>query len=279
MSGWMHIIFDSSSRLEREEYYFKYKEREFKLLHNTEEGWYALMTMLDDPNSQRNEVYKITVEYLSALSWQNRTSITIESLLWGRDGVTLRKEGIRIHGIRQKSKEYRSINDSISVVPQVESEIQQTALALFSEAYSNPSPYFKFLFYWHVIDTGERKMRRKFANNWIDEAMKNRRITTSRGYLSILQKRPEELGEYFYLSCRHAVAHIFRPGARQLQIDNWDDRRRFHISANIMEKFARFYIETELGLKKKMHLIKGNTDDFPFYASEQELQGKTYELA
>ena len=46
-----------------------------------------------------------------------------------------------------------------------------------------------------------------------------------------------------------------------------------------MAEFARVYIGTELGLRKKMYLIKEKTGSFPLYAAEEDLPGTTYELA
>jgi len=193
----------------------------------------------------------------------------------GRRNITLRKAQCSMFHPREIQQS--SVGHDIRTIPMVENEKQRKAIALFRQAFSNPNPYFQFLFYWHVVGIGKKK-----PSDWIDETHKKKEIGGLSDYLTRLHlvgNRP--LGKYLHEDCRNAIAHINRShGRRELRIDDLDDLERFWISTYVVKEFARFYIKNELGLNKKAYLVRRKGRGFPTYVGEDELREKLdYKLA
>lgn len=273
----MHIAFDNSNRLDRNVYYFKYKGIKFKLIQNSQKYKDVLLTILPEPNDQEEKIFKIASEYLSALSWQNGAMVVITySGGAGRREITLRKAKCSMFDFREIPRGYRSGKDySILVIPKTENDRQRKALALFRQAFSNLNPYFSFLFYWHVLAVGGSK-----PSKWIDASFEKKKVHVGKEDLTRLHVGKRTLGEYLYEDCRNAIAHIERrPGRKELKIDDLKDLERIHISTSIIEEFARSYIKNELGLNKKVYLVRRNGGGFLVYVAEDGLWRKAYKIA
>jgi len=276
----MHIAFDNINRLDRNVYYFKYKGIRFKLIQNSQKYQDVLLTILPEPSDQEEKIYKIASEYLSGLSWQNRAMVIIRySGGAGRTGITLRKAKCTMFDFREIPRGYYSGRGySILVIPKIENDRQRKGLALFRQAFSNLNPYFSLLFYWHVLQVGGRKPPE--VCKWIDRSIKRKEVHVQKEDLTRLHLGKRTLGKYLHDDCRNAIAHIERyPGKKELEIDDLKDLERIHISTRIIEEFARFYIENELGLNKKLYLVRRKGRGFPVYVTEDELWRKAYKTA
>lgn len=276
----MHIAFDNSNRLDRYVYYFKYKGIKFKLIQNIQKYKDVLLTILSESNGQEGKIYKIACEYLSALSWQNGAMVIITcSGGASRREITLRKAKCSMFDFREIPRGYHSGRDySILMIPKIENDRQGKALALFRYAFANLNPYFSFLFYWHIVGVGEKK-----PSEWIDDHFSKGKLHIPKQDLSRLPVGNLSVGNYMYDDCRNAIAHITRlAGRKRLEVDDLDDQERFYISARVMEGIARFYIKHELGLDRRLYLVRKvrkSSRGFPQYLAEDDLRKGSYVVA
>lgn len=277
----VHIPFDNSKQLDRNIYYFEYKGIEFKLIQHSQKYQDVLLTILPEPNDRVGKIYKVACEYLSALSWQNRAMVIITPAGGAeRKEITLRNAKCTMFSFREVSSGYYSgIGYGIEVIPKIENDRQRKALALFRQAFSDSNPYFSFLFYWHVLGVGKGELPGKKPSEWIDASFKKKKVHVAKEGLTRLGLRKKTLGEYLYDDCRNAIAHIERPGKKELEIDDLDDLERIYISAGVIEDFARYYIKSELGLTGKLCLAKKTGSGFPVYLAESQLWEKGYKIA
>jgi len=275
----MHIPFDNSGRLDRNVYYFKYKDIKFKLIQNSQKYQDVLLTILSNPN-QEESVHKVASGYLSALSWQNRARVICgySGGIGTRDS-SLRKAKCGMFDLRRIPRGYDVKGYNILIIPKIENDRQRKALALFRQAFSNLNPYFSFLFYWHVLGVGGREPPE--VCKWIDGSFKRKEVHVPKGDLTRLGLGKRRLGEYLKEDCRNAIAHIERrpAGRKELEIDDLKDVERIHISTSMIEELARFYIKNGLGLNKKLYLVRRNGRGFPVYVAEGELERKAYKIA
>jgi hypothetical protein len=199
----------------------------------------------------------------------------------GRKEITLRKAKCSMRGcFNEIPRNCYSTGHDILVIPEIENDKQRKALALFRHAFSdhNPDPYFSFLFYWHVLTVGKRKPCESIR--WIDASFSKRKVHVPKEDLARLPLGNRTLGNYLYQDCRNAIAHIERPtGRKELEVDDLKDSQRISISTRIIEEFARYYIKDELGLNKKLHLVRRVKGGFPTYVAEDQLRKKAYKIA
>lgn len=283
MAFLMHISFDSSAVLSRNVYYFEYKAIRFKLIQSTSRRWCnVLLTILpDDHPASRNQVYMAASEFLSALAWENRSRIT----MWDSRGRGVRKDS-RLRQAKRFVFEPprlaipytgRAVGDDICVLPKVETDQQRTALVMFRVARSSNNSYLSFLFFWQVMETSDTAVL-----EWVNRAYgKHRDKLGITDYdLKRLPLEGRDLGDYLQDDCRHAIAHIKRwPGKMSLKLDTAVDNERIAVSSNIVERFAAFYIRTELGLRKRQYLIRKGGKGFPAYVDRDYLSTKSCTMA
>jgi len=280
----MHIPFDNSNRLDRNIYYFEYKRIEFKLVQHNQKYQDVLLTILPESNDRVGKIYKVACEYLSALSWQNSAMVIItpEGGV-ERKETTLRKAKCTMFDFRKVPWGcYSGRGYSIIVIPKIGNDRQRKALALFRQAFSNLNPYFSFLFYWHVLGVGKRKLppKKPSASEWIDASFNKRKVHVAKEHLTRLHLGKQTLGKCLYDDYRNAIAHIERaPGKKELEIDDLDDLERTYISTRVIEDFAKYYIKSELGLTEKLYLAKKTRSGFPVYLAESQLWEKGYKIA
>ena len=279
----MHIPFDNSNRLDRNIYYFEYKRIEFKLIQNSQKYQDTLLTILPESNDQVGKVYKVACEYLSALSWQNSAKIMITQEGGAeRKEITLRKAKCSMFAFRKVPWGYYSGRGySILIIPKIGNDRQRKALALFREAFSNLNPYFSFLFYWHVLGVGKRKLPPEdpSVSEWIDASFNKGKVHVAKEDLTRLHLGKQTLGKCLYEDYRNAIAHVDRPGRKELEIDDLDDLERTYISTRVVEGFAKYYVKSELGLTEKLYLVKRTRRGFPIYLAENELREGGYKIA
>ncbi len=257
----MNIGFDNSARLCRNTYYFEYKGTCFKLIQNNTKKWCdVLLTIVPDYKKAINDAYVVASEFLSALSWENDSRVRLRHLGGhaGQHNFQLKKAKCTCFDFPEIPFYPYKIGFDICMIPEIETKEQKTALILFREALSANNKYLSFLFYWQVLEIGRTS---KKAINWVNNVYKKEeyynRLLVSKETVNHLLLSEKNLGEYLYDDCRNAIAHIERkPGRVKLKLDTFEDDRRIAISMDVVKKFARFYIEEELKLNKKLNLVR-----------------------
>jgi hypothetical protein len=279
----MHISFDNSGLLGRNVYYFEYRGIRFKLIQSTSLRWCSvLLTILpEDTATSRNQAYMAASEFLSALAWQNHSTVA----MWDSRGLGVPKH-LRLRqakrfvfdlpriAIRHKG---RVVGLDICTLPKVETDEQRTALVLFREARSSNNCYLSFLFFWQVMETAGANIV-----EWVNSAYEKHRdaLTITDYELKRLPLKGGKLGNYLEDDCRHAIAHIRRYSWKtSLKLDTAVDNERIAVSSNIVERFAAFYIREELGLRKRQYLIRKGGKGFPVFVDEEYLSTHSCTIA
>jgi len=275
MAYLMHIGFDNSSRLCRNVYYFEYKGVKFKLIQNNIRKWCdTLLTIIPGRNNEevKQKAYIIASEFLSALSWENNSRVTIHPPGGAgvRENCQLKQAKSSIFDLpRIPTGGCLNVGHDICRIPEIETEEQKDALILFREAYSSNNNYLSFFFFWQILEIGKND-----PIGWINKAYRKSRnkIRLSNEQINRLPFAGKSLGDYFYDDCRNAIAHICkrRAGKVRLKLDTPADNTRMAYSTWAIEKFARFYIADKLHLKKHMYLVRKYGTPFPVFVSEEE---------
>lgn len=276
----MHIAFDNSLRLKNKIYYFEYKSVHFKLIQNNPRKWSdVLLTIVSiDDKKEKQKAYSTAGEFLSALSWKNSSSIAF-MIAGGRgipDNYTLQQSKCSSFVFPQIPFEGNVTGHNLSMIPDIENELQRKALILFREARSSNKVWLSFLFYWQIMEIGGGN-----PIQWVNNTYyKKRKIYINQEDLRQLSLGSRKIGEYFQDDCRHAIAHIRRhKGKTSLLFDVGDDNLRMIVSTRIVKKFAEHYISDVLGMKNKLYLVRNRRTDYPTYVKTEELRSKRYVLA
>lgn len=276
----MHICFDNSSILDRNVYYFEYKGMRFKLIQNNSPKWSdVLVTILPHiDNKNEAQAYNVASEYLSALSWQNKSIVKMWycGLRGVPDHFRLKNARCNFFYPHLTSLEGCYIGGfGITFIPEIENEEQKNALILFREANSVNNYFLSFHFYWQIIEKGGPK-----AITWINKTYKKKYddILYHQEAINHLPLKGKSLGYYFHEDCRNAIAHLIRDSKdkTRISLDDFEDNQRIALSTKIIKEFARFYIKEELKLNKRMHLVRKWGKGFPLYVREEELYKRPF---
>ena len=147
---------------------------------------------------------------------------------------------------------------------------------MFREARSANNDYLAFIFFTNI------RIKYKDPIGWIDKVHRKYRnkIYIPNEEIQRLPLREKTLGWYLKDS-RNAIAHLFsrNKGDRIIKVDTPDDNKIIYCSRNIIEKFARFYIENELNLNKRVYLVRKNGKGFPVYVNEEYMNNHYCKLA
>ena len=266
MRALLNIAFDNTLRLKNRVYYFEYKGIRFKLIQNNPCKWAdVLITVVSSTDDRSNDLVRSTAgEFLSALSWQNRSQVAVQFL--GYDGlpdnVHLRNVKCLWHTFPQTPFAGKIRGYGIDQIPAIETEEQRIALTLFREAFSSNKVLLSFLLYWQILEIGGVE-----PVGWINKVL-TRRSHFEPPWVDIgqLSLGSKTLGYYLLDDCRHVIAHIRRkPGKTYLKLDLSAENKRLAISTRIVESFARHYIKTDLALTETMWLTRGKNRLFPVY--------------
>ncbi len=275
----MHIGFDNSARLKRTTYYFEYRGIEFKLIQNNPRKWSdVLLTIVpDNDTTAKQTAYDAGGEFLSALAWANNSFVTVFPV----GGMGIRDNNLR--GAKCRVFDFPNIpfkgNTSgygLTSIPKIESDVQKKGLAIFREGRSSNKIWLSFLFYWQVLE-----VEGKDPVTWINESRRHGQIHVSEEIINRLPLNGRSLGEYLKDDCRHAIAHIRRSSSARtsLRFDVLEENLRFALSTDLAASFARHYIIHELGLRKKLFLVRVKGKRFPVYLNESDLRGQVARLA
>lgn len=276
MAYLMHIGFDNSDFFWKNIFYFEYKGIKFKFIQDKRKKWSnVLITIIkgQENSVEDNRVYSIASEYLSALAWENNSVMKVwPSRNYGA-GIS---EDIKILKARRvffefpKSPFYGYTDGcDFQRIPKIENEKQRDALILYREARSTNNDYLSFLFFWQVLEIGYRGG----PANWINKIWRNNQGELRRSIEFDIEKisiGSKKIGEYFYHDFRTAISHLYtlRSGIKKIKIDSLDDNIRIMRGRRIIQEFARFYIENELKLQKRLYLLRKCKNGFPVYLDE-----------
>jgi hypothetical protein len=269
----MHFCFDNSSRLKRRTYYLEYAGVRFKLVQNNPRKWADVLMTIVPVNdlTAAQKAYSAASEFLSALSWENGSRISVE-YCYGfgvPKGATLRESKPRGFSFPQVPFSGHAVGYDLWRIPHVENESQRVALTLFREASSSNKMFLSFLFYWQILEVGGGD-----AISWATKAQRGRvpGLALPVDDLRRLPLAGRPLGNYLNDDCRHAIAHIRRrPGKKVLEFDVSVESRRLAVSTKIAQRLARHYIRAVLRVNKTMYLVRKGGRGFPCYVPEEWL--------
>ncbi len=277
----MHVGFDNTARLRRRIYYFEYRGVRFKLIQSNPRQWSdVLLTIL--PSSEdvgADNAYATAGEFLSALSWQNHSNVTLQEGggINLPSPVSLKAAKCRSFGLPEVFHKGNVRGYEISVLPHVENEEQRLALALFREARSSNKALLAFLLHWQVMEVAGGD-----PVKWVNAAryQRPRPIRVDAEELKELSLGGRRLGDYFQEDCRNATAHIRRwTGRRVLAFDQRSEDRRMRVSAKVVERFAEDYIRNALKLTKTVTLVRVDGRGFPRYMDQASRRRSRITLA
>jgi len=275
----MHIGFDNSARLKRIVYCFEYRGIEFKLIQNNPRKWSdVLLTIVPDNNeTAKQAAYDAGAEFLSALAWANNSHVTVFPA--GGMGIrdnNLRGAKCRVFDLPHLPFMGNTSGYDLTAIPKIESDIQKKGLTIFREGRSSNKIWLSFLFYWQVLEVnGEDPVV------WINDRYSHGQVHVSVDVINRLPLNGRSLGEYLKDDCRHAIAHIRRssPARTSLRFDVLEENLRFALSADLVASFAKHYILHELGLRKKLFLVRVKGKRFPVYLDESDMRSQVARLA
>ena len=278
----MSIGFDNSSRLCRDTWYFKYREVPFKLIQNNCRKWSdVLLTILPGTRdgAAQDRVYAIASEFLSAVCWQNHSRVMMEPLggMSCPDTFSLSNAKCQTFSFPRIAFPGKTSGHDISVLPQIETAEQRTALLLYRDAMSSNHGYLSFLFYWQILETkGSNPIQ--WVDEMIDAHLSELGLSSENG--RDLPANGQSVGNYLNDDCRNAIAHIKRyPGKRELLLDSAADALRIARSTDLVRKLAEFYIRNNLSLTKRLHLVRTNGRGFPFYVDVDGPRTQSFKMA
>jgi hypothetical protein len=233
-----------------------------------------LLTIIPEKNNEeaKNKAYAIASEFLSALSWENNSRVTIHPPGGARvrENYQLKQAKSCIFDLpRIPTGGCLAVGYDVCRIPAIETEEQRNALILFREAYSSNNEYLSFLFFWQILEIG-----RNDPIGWVDKAYRTNRdkMRLSEEDITRLPLTKKNLGYYFHDDCRNAIAHIFkRPIEKvRLKLDTPADSTRIMHSTWVVKEFARFYIVDKLKLTKRMYLLRKHGKGFPIFIGEED---------
>ncbi len=189
--------------------------------------------------------------FLSALSWSEFGGINITSSGTGGSKPIL---------IGKSNGRFISKGYKVDYLPEPKDDKSKRALALFREAKSVNSIAYSFLGFYKVLNvifsTGSNQ------KDWININLINVKGFSSSERLEELKKEHTDLGEYFYLQGRCAIAHSFNDPVVDPDIPS--DILRLSKDLPLIQELAEIAIEKELKI-----ITKSTFHDLHLY----ELQG------
>jgi len=281
MAFLMHIGFDNTHRLSRKCYLFEYRGVRFRLVQNKSREYsdHLLTIIPENDLAARARVFSAASEFGSALGWENGGRIAV----WecgGRgcpDNYSLRNAKPNIFTFRRIPFSGNVIGCGINRIPHIQTKSQRIALGLFREANASNNDYLSFLFFWQVLEVDGRD-----AKGFIDKTFRRNRdrLRINSSDINNLPLGGRSLGQYLSDDCRHSIAHIKRkPGKKELDLDNFDERIRLTLSTRVIKSFAEYYIRQVLNLTDFLYLVRRKRGDFPIFADLQMLRNNRFEKA
>jgi hypothetical protein len=205
----LELALSNHARLDRPSFLLEYRDIQFKVVQ--ERGWKwadHLITITPDLSPESKQIaFDTGQELLNLLSWQLRLPMQLSEA-----GSGLFNKDIRLSQIRPRMRVFKDIlfgghyvNNSPSLIPNINDEHQKLALGLFREARASNNDYHLFLFFWHVIESGGEdgdKVIERLSNlgmvHWVNDD------------IAKLSLGGNTLGNHLKENIKNAIAHIKR---------------------------------------------------------------------
>ncbi len=271
MAYLMEISFDNSCRLARRSYVFEYEDVTFKLVQDNPRKWADhLLTIVPAVTSPEAEkAFAAACQFISAFGWEHQASVAVWETGGGgwSDDHLLKQAKPRIRTFPRVPFRGNTVGCDLHRLPDVQTNDQRVALALYREARAANSSYLQLLFYWQVMEVG----RGADAVSFVDSAWRRDRahLHVRVSDVNELPLAGRSLGQYLLDDCRHAIAHIRRkPGKMKLDLDVREERSRLARSAWVVQAFAEHYIRARLGLTKHVWLVRPRRGGVPRFMDQ-----------
>lgn len=258
-SFFLSLGVDSSIGMTKDEYYFLYKDTEFKYIPAIKKG------ETDNfcgkfKKEDEDEAYKLMSEFLSALAFFNDAEIIPHAGQIGR----LLNCSIKKYKRFSPNKKSVPINTSLEefLITYIDCPDKRTLASLYRQARSANNVYLKVLLYWHILVYPSK--REEGGAEYIDNNLENltNSLDSLKRKVNLLKKNPvflpkggieNGLGKYIQKGIRHSIAHIVRRGdhdAKSLELDLLSEERHLNAVADILRLISRHKLEVDYELKK-----------------------------
>jgi hypothetical protein len=235
------VAVDISLRFPHKDYSICYKGLNFRYLVSVQPNQTDRVHFAYQGDSDFVVAYSKAREYLYALAFTYRGRVRVGGWITTSypdldafsGGYYERREIPRELGIRD-----------LSMVVDLNKDVQFQLLQLYVDAFSNPNVYFKILFYWHALvypDKGD-SMAVDYINNHLH-------IVDKRLFMGL--NGHKNYGKYVKCEIRHAIAHIVRErkNAFSLKMGDLSQMSELTDVVNVLEMLARHRMETEYQMK------------------------------
>jgi hypothetical protein len=257
MSLFFSIAVHSSIRMERDVYYFIYKNMELKYTSATRPRDTDMLTSRTASQTSTDDIYSLMTEFLSAFAFVADAEIIPEPGASTELNSTLARytggySASRSVPIRERMNEFHYI-------PPIHNEEQATLLRLYRQARSSRNIYLRILFYWHSLvfpskdDLSAVDFVDKLCCN-LPERLKYISEQIDRIMDAPLFRPPdteiESLGDYIRDGVRNSIAHIVRdrPGTQNIRLDLHSELRHLNDISRVLHQFSRFRLENDFDI-------------------------------
>lgn len=199
---------------------------------------------------------KEILRFASALSWREGSKIEIVS--WSSGNIA------RSIGILHNSG--RTDYLDTEHLPSPENDAARTALAFFREGISLDNPFYAFLSLYKAFSVAIPDGCKR--GPWMTEKRAALDDNRARERLAEIETGGNEVGNYLYDQCRHAIAHADREPF--VNPDNTDDHQRLTKDLPLMRNFVELAIEESFDVRRhstiyREHLyeLEGFRERFP----------------
>jgi hypothetical protein len=242
---------DSSLAMNKEEYYFIYKDTEFSYKPGYKKGDTDNFTGKFKTSFSEDEAYKLMTEFLSAHAFSTDAQIIPQPGLRSGPLSCSIKDFKGGCGQSRSIPAYERMDEFYYIAP-IDTPDQATLASLYRQARStNDNVYFSLLFYWHILvypsqdDVDGVSYFDKITGNLPGE------IDYVQEEIKRVKRNP--VFEYIQSGVRHSIAHIVRDGnydAKNIELDLLSEERHLNDIVNILHTVSRHKLELDYGLKE-----------------------------
>jgi hypothetical protein len=262
----LSVAVDTSIKLEKPLYYFRFKGVALKYTVSQNNQWSDCLTgHFSVPRYIKSDAYKLLTEFLSLWSFETDEIVmpgfAIEHGTLFLDENSALTANVIAQAPVKVPKD--TICPNIYYLPKAETDVQDKAVRLYRQARSCVNVYSQLLFFWHTLvypsvdDRDAQSYIQSFVDkncpecayvyNDIDQLIKD---TKSGGGGAMSQKLGRSnFGKYVRDDVRHAIAHIVKKwGGMSLDIDNVNQQAHLCLIARILRYISRYKIINTHGL-------------------------------
>ncbi|HUJ73120.1 MAG TPA: methylamine utilization protein MauJ [Verrucomicrobiae bacterium] len=199
------------------------------------------VAMAYEPPVTAHDAQVILNEFLSALSWVERSGIKDTGLIGGSHPFGIGKGPIA-----------NPVNPRFAVhyLPDPQELKTRLALALYREAMNVNSTPYTFLGFYKIINILHRNPNEQ--KKWINRVVELLDDYYAKERVAALKSLGHDIGAYLYESGRNAVAHAFsEPSIAPVNPDEPDHVTRLSSDLPVVRALAEYLIEKEFGVLSK----------------------------